>query len=122
MHSYFLKSFLTETLHFSGCWLFLKKSKDCRNHKIGCTFHLEDSLGKVTFIIFFARKICCKFAKIIVHFRWFMIYFCCCCLLSVRSIEFDTLLGFLDDSALRKNKFLLSLIVFLYCFLPSRYF
>ena len=24
MHSHFLKKFLTETLHFSGCWLFLK--------------------------------------------------------------------------------------------------
>ena len=25
MHSHFLKKFLTETLHISGCWLFLKK-------------------------------------------------------------------------------------------------
>ena len=25
MHSHFLKKFLKETLHFSGCWLFLKK-------------------------------------------------------------------------------------------------
>ena len=84
MHSCFLKNFLTETLHFSGCWLFLKKSNneivvinitppievypptnvrknffaakfwqifkwggsgEGRNHKIGRTFHLKDSLG-----------------------------------------------------------------------------
>ena len=28
MHSEFLKKFLNETLHFSRCWLFLKKGND----------------------------------------------------------------------------------------------
>ena len=78
-------------------------------------------MWKVTFRIFFVSKICSKVAKIIVHFGWFMIYsFLLFNEFTINRIQYA--FRIFDDSTLRKNEFSLSWIVFLYCFLFSKYF
>ena len=75
---------------------------------------------EVTFSIFFVSKIPCKVAKIIVHFRWFMIYsFLLFIEYTINRIPYGFRIFWWQRFT--KNEFFLSFIVSLHCFLSSRY-